>query len=61
MQSTVQYSKCSDNFHFYPNVTDPLIIPLIFISLPCRERAHDNNKFCCENENPCRQSQITIC
>ena len=30
-------------FIFYLNVTGPLIIPLVFIFLPCRENAHDNN------------------
>ena len=32
-QSRVQCSKCSDNFLFYLNVTDPLIISLIFFTL----------------------------
>ena len=36
-------------FIFYLNVTDLLIVPLIFIFLPCCEKAHDNNKFCREN------------
>ena len=30
-QSTAECSKCYDNFHFYRNITDALIIPLIFI------------------------------
>ena len=29
---------------YYLNVTDPLIIPLVFNPLPCDEKAHDNKK-----------------
>ena len=47
-QSTVQCSNIQFYF-FYLNVTDPLIIPLVFIFLPCREKAHDSNEFCREN------------
>ena len=31
------------------NVTDPFIIPFIFIFLPCHEKAHVNKEFNCEN------------
>ena len=47
-QSTVQCSNIQFYF-FYLNGTDPLIIPLVFIFLPCREKAHDSNEFCREN------------
>ena len=40
---------------YYLNVTDPLIISLIFIFLSCREKAHDNKKFSHENSKPCRE------
>ena len=33
----------------YLNVTNPLIIPLIFIFLSCREKAHDNRELSREN------------
>ena len=44
----------------YSNVTDPLIITLIFIILSCREKAHDNKEFRCEKSKPRRESRITI-
>ena len=44
-------------FIFY--VTDLLIVPLIFIFLPCREKVHDNSEFFRENLKPCRESRIT--
>ena len=47
-------------FILYLNVTDPLIISLIFIFLPWREKAHDN-KFCRENSKPRRESRIKTC
>ena len=47
--NNVQCSKCQSNFISYLNVTDPLIIPSIFIFLSCREKAHDNKEFSCEN------------
>ena len=34
---------------YYLNVTDPLIFLLIFSFLSCREKAHDNKEFSCEN------------
>ena len=46
---------------YYLNVTDPLIIPLIFLLLSCREKAHDNKEFSHENSKPCHESQITTC
>ena len=35
----------------YLSVTDPLIIPMIFIFLSSHENAHDNNEFSCEFQN----------
>ena len=58
MQLTVQYKRY--NFHFLSNVrfidnsTDCYF-------LPCREKAHDSNEFCRENQKPCRESRITAC
>ena len=40
----------------YLNVTDPLIIPMIFIFLFCCEKAHDNKEFNHENSKPCCES-----
>ena len=34
------------------NVTDSLIISMIFIFLSCREKAHDNKEFSHENSKP---------
>ena len=34
---------------YYSNTREPLIIPLIFIFLSCREKAHDNKEFSFEN------------
>ena len=39
------------------NGIDPLIIPLIFIFLPCCEKAHDNKEFSHENSKPLCESQ----
>ena len=36
------------------------MIPIIFIFLSCREKAHDNKGFSHENSRP-RESQITTC
>ena len=47
-------------FIFYL-MSDSLIIPLIVIFLPCREKAHDSNEFCRENQKPRRESRIMIC
>ena len=44
---------------YYSNVTDPLIIPMIFTFLSCHEKAHDNKEFSQENSKPHRESQIT--
>ena len=41
------------------NVTDSLIIPIIFIFLSCHEKANDNKEFSCENLKPCCESRIT--
>ena len=41
------------------NVTDSLIIPVIFIFLSCHEKAHDNKEFSRENSKPCCESPIT--
>ena len=51
--------KCYDNYSYYLDVTNPLIIPMIFIFLSCREKAHDNKEFCRENSKPRRESRIT--
>ena len=53
LQLAVQCSKCYDNF---VNVIDPLTIPMIFISLPRREKADCNNEFCLENQKSCCES-----
>ena len=45
--------------HNYSNVTDPLIIPLIFFFLSCREKAHDKKEFSREDSKPRRESRIT--
>ena len=58
-QLTVNVQSVMITFIFYLNVTDPLIIPLIF--LPCCEKAHYSNKFCHENQKPHCELQITIC
>ena len=58
-QFTVQSVKVI--ISYYLNVTDPLIIPLIFIFLSCREKAHDNEVFSHENSKPHRKSRITTC
>ena len=34
---------------YYSNTKEPLIVPLIFIFLSCREKAHDNKEFSLEN------------
>ena len=34
---------------YYLNVTDPLIIPMNFIFLSCREKVHDNKEFSGKN------------
>ena len=57
-QFSVQSVKVTS---YYLNVTDPLIIPLIFIFLSCREKAHDNEVFSHENLKPHRKSRITTC
>ena len=44
---------------YYLNVTESLIISLIFIFLSCREKAHDNKEFNHENLRPRRESRIT--
>ena len=46
---------------YYLNVTDPLIILLIFIFLSYREKAHDNKRFSGENSKPCHESRIATC
>ena len=51
-------------FFFYLNVTDPLlIIPLIFIFLPCVvKRLMITTKFCCENYKswPVKSNAVNI-
>ena len=51
--------KILKSLSYYLNVTDPLIIPMIFVFLSCREKAIDNKEFSCENSKPCRESRIT--
>ena len=57
-QFSVQSVKVTS---YYLNVTDPLIIPLIFIFLSYLEKAHDNKVFSHENLQPHCVSQITTC
>ena len=45
----------------YLNATDLLTIPLIFIFLPCHEKALDSNYFSHENSKPHCELQVTIC
>ena len=44
---------------YYLNVTNLLIILLIFIFLSCREKAPDNKVFCHENSRPDCKARIT--
>ena len=37
--------KVLRSLSYYLNVTDPLIIPVNFIFLSCREKVHDNKEF----------------
>ena len=41
---------------YYLYVTNPLIIPLIFIFLSCGEMARDSKEFTHENSKPCGES-----
>ena len=45
--------------YLYLNVTDPLIIPLIFIFSSYREKTHDNKEFSREKLKPRRETRIT--
>ena len=47
----VQCSKC-----YYLNVTDALLIPMIFSFLSYHEKAHANEEFSRENSKPCCES-----
>ena len=38
-----------------------MIVPMIFIFLSCREKAHDNKDFHREISKPRRESRITAC
>ena len=51
--------KILRSLSYYLNVTDPLIIPLIFVFLSCCEKAHDSKEFSRENSKPRRESRIT--
>ena len=42
----------------YLNVTDPLIILLIFVFLSYHEKAHDNKEFSQENSKPCLNHKL---
>ena len=53
--------KVLKSLSYYSNVIDSLIILLIFIFLPCHEKAHDSKKFSCENSKPQYESRITTC
>ena len=57
-QFSVQSVKVTS---YYLNVTDPLIIPLIFIFLSYLEKAHDNKVFSHKNLKPHCESQIATC
>ena len=48
--------KVLNNFSCCLNVTDPLIIPVIYIFLSCCEKAHDNKEFSHENSKLCCES-----
>ena len=57
-----QYKKKEHNFEqlsYQLNVTDPFLIPMIFIFLSCPENAHDNKEFSCEIPKSHHESQIT--
>ena len=43
---------------YYLNFAGPLIIPMIFIFVSCREKAHDNKEFSRENSKPRRESRL---
>ena len=43
---------------YYLNLSDPLIIPLIFIFLSYHEKANDNKEFSRKNSKPRRESGI---
>ena len=51
--------KCYDNYSYYLDVTNPLIISMIFTFLSYCEKSRDNKEFCRENSKPRRESQIT--
>ena len=51
--------KKENYISYYLNVTDSLIIPMIFIFLSCSGKAHDNKEFSRENSKPCCESLIT--
>ena len=55
-QFSVQSVKITS---YYLNVTNLLIILLIFIFLSCREKARDNKVFCHENSRPDSKAPIT--
>ena len=48
--------KVSWQLSYYLNVTDALIIPLIFMFLSCHKKAHDNKEFSQENSKPCESN-----
>ena len=48
--------KVLRSLSYYSNVTDPSIIPWIFIFLSCLGKAHDNKEFNRENSKPRRES-----
>ena len=50
-RNTINIVRSSTQF------TDPLIIPLIFIFLPCHEKAHDSKESSRENSKPRRESR----
>ena len=57
-QFSVQSVKITS---YYFNVTNLLIILLIFIFLSCREKARDNKVFFHENPRPDCKARITTC
>ena len=48
--------KVSRQLSYYLNVIYVLIIPMIFIFLPCREMAHDEEEFSHDNSKPHHES-----
>ena len=57
--NTIQHRSVFKVLRQSSDITDPLLIPLIFIFLSCCEKAYDNKEFSRENSNPHSVPQIT--